>query len=243
MRLELHLSLALLCTACSAAPAEGDDDSQPATLPAEEGTLETTNSVGRSGAFYLPSRSEGAELPVLLAYHPTGAEGTTMVAVFRNLAEETGFAIVAPDSRVSPDGQFTWEVGDQPGEITEDLTHALACLEELAERLESSPSSLLAAGHSGGGSSAPYIATNHATFSAFAVLHGGVIAGGIGSNIIPGWLSTGEDDSIRPPDHIQDAADQLDALGFFDLRVEFYPGGHSINPSEAADLVEWWLEL
>jgi predicted esterase len=243
MRLLLLLSLALLCRSCATAPATDDDDSQPATLTAEEGALETTNSVGRTGAFFLPTRSEGAELPVLLAYHPTGADGTSMVSLFRTLAEETGFAIVAPDSRVSPDGQFTWEVGDQPGEITEDVTHALDCLDEVAGRLEASPSSLLAAGHSGGGSSAPYIASNNAAFSAFAVLHGGVIAGGIGSNIVPGWLSTGEDDSIRPPDHIQDAADQLDALGFFDLRVEFYPGGHSINPDEAADLVDWWLEL
>ena len=221
----------------------GDDDDATGLVPAEEGSLSTTNSVGRSGAYYIPTREIGAALPVMLAYHFSGGEGADMINTFRTLAEERGFAIVAPDSRVSPDGQFAWEVGNQPGEVTPDVTHALACLDELTGSLEVAldPAYLLAAGHSGGASSAPYIATNNMPFTAFAVLHGGVVAGGIGDRLLPGWLSTGEDDEIRPPEGVEEAAAYLQSLGFTDLTVTFFPGGHWIEGDESAGLIDWWL--
>jgi len=220
-----------------------DDDDDVGMVPAEEGSLSTTNSVGRSGAYYIPAHQSGTALPVLLVYHYTGGAGLDMVNVFRPLAEARTFAIVAPDSRVSPDGQFTWEVGNQAGEVTPDVTHALACLDELTDSLGVTldPSFLLAAGHSGGASSAPYVASNNDDFTGFAILHGGVVAGGIGDHIVRGWLSTGEDDDIRPPDGLEDAADYLQGLGFDDLTVSLYPGGHGIDSTEAADLIDWWL--
>ena len=53
-----------------------------------------------------------------------------MVAVLRKYATAFTFAIVAPDSRVSPAGQYTWQVGDSPGDVTEDYAHTLACIAE-----------------------------------------------------------------------------------------------------------------
>ena len=96
-----------------------------------------------------------------------------------------GFAILAPESRIAPDGQANWEVGDHPGEITDDRTHVMACLAELvavlsAEHLTLDPRHVLVAGHSGGASSAPWLATSEEPFTAFAVLHGGAFPDGFG---------------------------------------------------------------
>src|SRR5256885_3949886 len=55
----------------------------------------------------------------------------------------------------------------------------------------------LIAGYSGGGSSAPYIASNRPPFTHTAVLHGGVFAGGIGPRRMPAWFSTGDRKSTR----------------------------------------------
>lgn len=220
-----------------------DDDDGGDLLPPLEGSLETTNSIGRTGAYYVPERAEGSPLPTLLVFHFTGGDGAAMLPTFRDLADERGFAIVAPDSRASPDGQYTWEVGNMAGEVTPDVTHALACLDELSDELgiARDPDFVLAAGHSGGASSAPYIASNNEPFTAFAVLHGGVIQGGIGPRILPGWLSTGEDDTIRPPAELEAAADYLEGLGFDDLTLRLYPGNHGIGEQEAEELIDWWL--
>jgi len=161
------------------------------------------------------------------------------------LAEQHGFAIVMPDSRISPTGEFTWEVGTEPGEITPDYSHALACLAEVETNhgLLIDEQRVLGAGYSGGASSAPYLASNEELFTAFAVLHGGVFPGGIGDNIVPGWFSTGEDDSLRSPTHMQEQLDSLIPLGFDNLVLEIFPGGHGLSEEEVRRVTEWWLEL
>ena len=229
------LSLLLACT-----PEQEKGDSSPPVLEESSGTLTTENSAGRHGAFFLPERVEGAATPLLVAYHGTGGEGAVMINAFTELAREWGFAIVAPDSRVSPDGQFTWEVGNHAGEVTEDYTHTLACIAEVTDDWVID-SEVLATGFSGGASSAPYIATNESLFTALSVLHGGVIGGGIGENIIRGWFSTGEDDSVRSPEHVQSQMETLQALGFDDLELHLYPGGHQLGGEERSELISWWL--
>ena len=218
-----------------------------AAAQALEGTFVAENSAGRHGSYYLPAGYNLAPLPVLVAFHGTGGDGSQMVSAFRDQAQELGFAIVAPDSRQEPtSGAYTWEVGTEPGEVTEDLTFALVCLDELLalDGVALEPSHLAATGFSGGGSSAPYLATNtgdnDAPFTHFAVLHGGVFAGGIGDNIIPGWFSTGEDDTARSPEHVQEQVDSMVALGFT-IEFRLYPGGHELGQQEREEMLAWWL--
>jgi len=222
---------------------DDDDTNGEKLLPEEQGLLATTNSVGRSGSYFLPARSAGEPIALLAGYHATGGAGSSFLGTFVDLARTHGFAIVAPDSRVSPDGQFTWEVGNLQNEITPDYSHMLDCIDEVELRADVTleEGRILASGHSGGASSAPYIASNEERFQAFAVLHGGVIAGGIGDHIIPGWFSTGEDDTIRSPDHLQEQMDSMTALGFDELELHIYPGGHGVTDQEASDVVDWWL--
>jgi poly(3-hydroxybutyrate) depolymerase len=222
----------------------GDGGVAPVATPALEGTLATLNSAGRTGAFYLPAGYNQHPVALLVTYHGTGGKGADMVGVFRSLAAASPFAIVAPDSRVSPDGLFTWEVGDMPGEKTEDYTHTLDCIAELRAKpgVVIDENVVLAAGYSGGGSSAPYIATNEKLFRAYAVLHGGVIPGGIGANIIPGWFSTGTSDTLRPQELVQQSVDYMKGLGFGDVTFRTYSGGHELSMQEVDEVVAWWLQ-
>jgi poly(3-hydroxybutyrate) depolymerase len=213
------------------------------SAPVLEGQLSTLNSAARTGAFYLPAGYNQHPVALLVAYHGTGGRGADMVGAFRNLAASSPFAIVAPDSRVSPDGLWTWQVSDTPGDMTEDYTHTLDCIAELRAKpgVVIDAKRVLAAGYSGGGSSAPYIASNESLFRAYAVLHGGVIGGGIGRNVIPGWFSTGVADNLRPPDLVQQSVDYMKGLGFSDVTFRTYPGEHGLGGQEIADVVGWWL--
>ncbi len=243
----LSMGCLVLLPGCPVAPQGDDDDTTVSgeTLAAESGVLSTVNAAGRSGHYYLPERLAGEATPVLLGFHATGGNGEGFLGAFQAMAEQHGFAIIAPDSRISPTGEYTWEVGTEPNEITPDYTHALACLAELQDLhgLLIDERQVLTAGYSGGASSAPYLASNEDLFRAFAVLHGGVFAGGIGDNIIPGWFSTGADDTLRSPEHMQQQLDSMIPLGFADLVLEIFPGGHGLSDQESRELTEWWLAL
>lgn len=230
------------------APDTGSDDTgegpPPDPLPALEGALTAENSAGRHGAFFLPDGYNVAPLPLFLAYHGSGGEGSQMVGALRDMAMEWRFGVVAPDSRVDPGGQYNWEVATSQGPFTEDIYHAQACLEEVLamEGVAMDEAHLLAGGFSGGGSSGPYLATNDERFTHCAVLHGGVFPGGLGENIIPCWFSTGEEDTVRSPEHVAGQADSMIAAGFPDVVMSVWPGGHNLGPEEQAALVAWWLE-
>jgi poly(3-hydroxybutyrate) depolymerase len=218
--------------------------SQGATgLTGTMGVLTTKNSSGRSGVFFLPAGHDQRPVPVLVAIHGTGSSGRQIAGVFREAAERRGFILVAPDSRQRTDGVFTWEVGDQPGDITEDFEHVRACLAEVLAMpgVRMDPGHVLIAGHSGGASTAPYVATNTEPFTAFAVLHGGVFAGGLGRRDVRGWFSTGSVDPLRPPPGVQEAAEAVRRAGFSDVGYREFPEGHEVGAKEVEALVVWWL--
>ncbi len=205
----------------------------------QEGPIGVQNSSGRSGAFYVPGGSGLNALPVLVILHGTGQSGGDMIATFRELAKAHRFAIVAPESR----DNSGWEVGDKQGDVTPDLTHTLDCVQWVRSHAGFlvDESHVLIAGYSGGGSSAPYIASNRAGFTHTAVLHGGVFPGGIGPRRIPAWISTGDQDAIRPVALVQQSADALTSLGFSGVSFRSYPGRHELSDAELRDLIDWWL--
>lgn len=206
------------------------------------GKLKTTNSAGRSGAYYLHAGRGAAASPLLVFTHGTGGSGEGCIPTFRAAADLRRFHIVAPDSRISPQGQVTWQVGDQPGDFSPDYTHVLACVDEVCANSDVAVDRqrVLAAGHSGGASTAPYVATNDERFSAFAILHGGVFMGGLGTRPVRGWISTGEQDPLRSPQEIESHAGRLSAAGW-DVTKRIFPGGHEVSSAEVDALIAWWL--
>jgi len=208
-----------------------------------EGALTATNSVGRTGAFYLPSGYALQRLPMLVAIHGTGGDGRGMVRLFRAAAEQKVFIVVAPDSRIAPNGQASWEVPDHPGDTTEDHPHIRRCVDEVLAMpgVAVDRARVLVAGHSGGASTAPYEASVDGLYTAFAVLHGGVFVGGLGAWRPRGWFSTGIGDTLRPPQGLQEAAAQVKGAGAADVVYREFPGGHGVGPEEMRALLEWWL--
>jgi predicted esterase len=85
------------------------------------------------------------------------------------------------------------------------------------------------------------VATNAEPYTAFAVLHGGVFAGGLGDRAVRGWFSTGSGDPLRPPRRVQDAADSVRGRGVQDVRYREFVGGHDVSLVEVHELLTWWL--
>jgi poly(3-hydroxybutyrate) depolymerase len=216
---------------------------KPSGLSAE-GDIGVRNSSGRSGSYYLPPGYKQKAVPLAVLLHGTGGSGAEMVDAFRPLAAKHGFAIVAPDSRKLRGGVLTWEVGDQPDDITEDLAHTMKCVRALQSMpgVHVDSQRTLIAGYSGGGSSAPYIASHESFFRAFAVLHGGIIPGGFANNRVRGWFSAGDSDPARPVAGVRRALEQLKGAGWdSSLELKTFPGGHELSEAEQSAVIEWWL--
>lgn len=71
------------------------------------------------------------KLPLLVAIHGTVGSGRGMMDLFRGSAERERFIVVAPDSRVAPNGQPSWQVPDRPGDTSEDHGHIRRCVDEV----------------------------------------------------------------------------------------------------------------
>lgn len=206
------------------------------------GVIGVRNESGRSGAYYVPSGSRTQPMPLLVVLHGSGGSGEAILAQFRPFAQTRRFAIVAPDSRSTPEGHFVWQVADRPGEITADLTHVLSAVEWFRSHsgVSIDPARVLIAGFSAGASSAPYIGSNRPPFTHAAVLHGGVFPGGLGSRRIPVWVSTGEQDRYRPVTLVQQSVNELTRLGFT-TTFRAYPGAHDLSEPEIQAVINWWL--
>jgi predicted esterase len=139
---------------------------------------------------------------------------------------------------------FTWRVGDHPNDFSTDYTHVAARLKELEARTDViiDHDRVLAVGFSGGGSSAPYLASNTEPYGAFAVLHGGVFIGGCGPRRVRGWFSTGVGDNIRTADHVAEQSRIMLNAGF-DVVFSTYPGDHEMSGAETKAVVAWWLNV
>jgi len=219
-------------------------------LPATNGvlrkgvfTLRTTNVIGRGGVAFIPPEAISGPRPLLLLFHGTGGSGAQMLATFSQFAKLRGLIVLAPDSGRSPDGAYNWQVPDRSGDSTDDVSHVRACLDELyaTPRLRVDPDRVLAAGHSGGGSSAAYLGTTEPRIRAFAVLHGGVFAGGLGTSQARAWFSTGSEDSLRPPVVVERAA-AATRSHVSEVTTHVYAGGHGLSAEELSGLIAWWLD-
>jgi predicted esterase len=213
--------------------------------PLRTGTfnLTTKNGIGRSGMAFIPAEAVQGPRPLLIVLHGTGGSGAGMLATFAAIARQRGVIMLAPDSGRSPDGAYNWQVPDRPNDPSPDTSHVLACLDELyaTPHLKIDPARVLAVGHSGGGSTAAYLGTNDPRVRAFAVLHGGVFASGLGASVARAWFSTGTEDTLRPPDVVQRAAAAAQKHTT-DVRLRFYPGGHGLTQGEIDDVISWWLD-
>jgi poly(3-hydroxybutyrate) depolymerase len=208
-----------------------------------EGALVTRNDAGRTGVFFLPAGYARRPLPLAVLLHGTGGSGEGMLETFRPAATRRSFIVIAPDSGRAPDGMLTWKVADRPGEITPDFEHVGRCVAEVLAKagVVVDRAHVIVIGHSGGASSAPYVATTAELYESFAVLHGGAFPSGFGPRRPRGWFSTGDRDPLRPPERVRSAAEAVRRAGFADVQMRVFEGDHGIGAIELGQLLDWWL--
>ena len=203
-------------------------------------TVQTKTSTSRQGAYYLPSTYESRPLPLVVAFHGTGGEGSLMILRLQALAEREGFIVLAPDS-VSASG--VWSVAPLAAEVTEDYRHVMACVREVLQtpgvRVDSER--VLAAGFSVGASVAAYVATRERVFTSVAVQHGHVVPGSLGPLRPRAWVSAGNQDRIRTVVYMKSVADYLTQAGFPPVDLRVFKVDHRLGDDELAALVAWWL--
>lgn len=233
--------------AASDAAPEREEEAPSAAEPALAGALQTTNGSGRAGAYFVPSGRgpAGRGFPLLVAFHGSGGDGRGILAAFKSEAVRRGFAIVAPDSSfIQEAGTATWYVAHEAGDAAPDQEHIERSIQEVLARAGTriARSGWLAVGHSGGASTAPYVATHDQRFSAFAVLHGGAFPRAFGPYRPRGWFSTGEADPARPPAHVTERAAAARAvLGATNVELHLFPGGHEVSTNELNAALDHWL--
>jgi len=230
----------------NAASASSESEQAKAQAPGDgaiEGALSTKNRSDRSGAYFIPA---GSHLPLMVALHGTGGDGASLLRALKHLAQRRNFAIVAPDSGFIPEaGAHTWYVARQRGDPSSDSPHIAQTIEEVVGLAGGriAPNGWIAVGHSGGASSAPYLATHDLRFAAFGVLHGGAFPDAFGPLHPRGWFSTGNADPARPPDHVREQArNARRVLGAGPLDVHIYSGGHELIAEELEGLIHFWLD-
>jgi poly(3-hydroxybutyrate) depolymerase len=159
--------------------------------------------------------------------HGTGGTGLGMIGRLRALAERERFIAVAPDS-ASVAG--VWLIEPRSDGMTEDYRHVMGCVREVLAHpdVHVDRVHVLIGGFSVGGGVAPYIASREDLFTAFAVLHGHVVGGGMGPRRVRAWLSTGDRDRLRTVAYIRSVAEQLsERHGFPEVATRVFAVDHT----------------
>jgi polyhydroxybutyrate depolymerase len=172
--LGFSLLLAVLALACKQPPPEKSMRfPEPGNYP-----LEIARPGGsRSFSLHLPPRyAERGPLPVLIAFHGGGGNGSGFQrnAKLDARADELGYAVVYPDGSGRFGRRFlTWNAGDCCGYAMEheidDVGFTLAILADLARDLRLDPTRVYATGHSNGAMMAYRLAADASTHIAAIV--------------------------------------------------------------------------
>jgi phospholipase/carboxylesterase len=190
---------------------------------------------GRDALLYLPETGSDAPAPLVMMLHGAGGNGLNTLGLVRGLADETGMAVLAPDSR----GR-TWDI--ILGAYGPDVAFVNRALAAAFERCAVDAHRVAIGGFSDGASYA---------------LSLGVANGGLFTHVLafsPGFMmppaqhgapsiyvSHGTEDRVLPIDICsRRVVPRLQAAGYAVLYREF-EGPHTVPASVAREAVEWFV--
>ena len=207
-------------------------------------TLGVVQTLGRAGSYFIPERVSG-DVPLLILFHGPGDSGALIAEPFVDQARAHGFAILAIDAVNRENGVWAFEVNNAIVHRTKELQFLAKAMEWMtqARGVTFDKSKTLVAGYSQGASIAAWVGTNERFVSHFALLHGGFLSDGIGYEVRPVWLSTGDTDDFRTPAIHASTARALSALGLKDLTKRIFHTDTSLSKEECESLISWWLGL
>ena len=206
--------------------------------------LGVVQTLGRSGSYFIPEKLSG-EVPLLILFHGPGDSGALIAEPFVDQARAHGFAILAIDAVNKENSVWAFEVNAAIVHRTKELQFLAKAMEWMTQTqgVTFDNSKTLVAGYSQGASIAAWVGTNERFVSHFGLLHGGFLSDGIGYEVRPVWLSTGDTDDFRTPVIHASTARALRLLGLKDLTSRVFKTDISLNKEECESLISWWLGL
>jgi predicted esterase len=207
-------------------------------------TLGVVQTLGRAGSYFVPEKLSGA-VPLLILFHGPGDSGALIAEPFVDQARAHGFAILAIDAVNRENGVWAFEVNNAIVHRTKELQFLVKAMEWMTQTqgVTFDNSKTLVAGYSQGASIAAWVGTNERFVSHLGLLHGGFLSEGIGYEVRPVWLSTGDTDDFRTPVIHASTARALRTLGLKDLTSRVFKTDTSLSKEECESLVSWWLGL
>jgi predicted esterase len=207
-------------------------------------TLGVVQTLGRAGSYFVPEKLSGA-VPLLILFHGPGDSGALIAEPFVDQARAHGFAILAIDAVNRENGVWAFEVNNAIVHRTKELQFLVKAMEWMTQTqgVTFDNSKTLVAGYSQGASIAAWVGTNERFVSHLGLLHGGFLSEGIGYEVRPVWLSTGDTDDFRTPVIHASTARARRTLGLKDLTSRVFKTDTSLSKEECESLVSWWLGL
>jgi predicted esterase len=207
-------------------------------------TLGVVQTLGRAGSYFIPEKLSG-EVPLLILFHGPGDSGALIAEPFVDQARSHGFAILAIDAVNKENSVWAFEVNAAIVHRTKELQFLAKAMEWMTQTqgVTFDKSKTLVAGYSQGASIAAWVGTNERFVSHFGLLHGGFLSDGIGYEVRPVWLSTGDTDDFRTPVIHASTARALRLLGLKDLTSRVFTTDTSLSKEECESLIGWWLGL
>jgi predicted esterase len=188
---------------------------------------------GRDAILQLPAKAASASLPLLVMLHGAGGSGEGVLRRIAVIADETGIAVLSPDSRGS-----TWDA--IRGRFGPDVTFLNRALERVFETVSVDPLRMAVAGFSDGASYALSLGlVNGDLFPRVVAFSPGFIVDGGAHGTPRFFISHGTSDPILPIDQTSRTIVPALKRRGHDVTFREFDGGHQIPPDIAREAMRW----
>lgn len=204
-------------------------------VPTKRGVLPLELSRERSGILYVPRCLAELPVPLVLMLHGATSYGARACRILEEIAEETGFLVLCPDSR-----RITWDA--ITGRFGPDVEFIDRALSQTFSRYEVDPGRIAVAGFSDGATYALALArANGDLFTCGIAFSPGFVIPVTPHGSPRLFFSHGLHDQVLPIDPASRA--MVPALRHEGYQVEYreFDGDHEVPPAVAREAMTWYL--
>ena len=198
-------------------------------------------SLGIAGKLVVPTSYDAHRpTPLLLALHGAYEQGIWMVNVWKTLAEETGFIVLAPSS-MKKSWDLTAVFNPSPSNPVDEEAPMLKAITWVKGRYNIAGSRVAVNGFSDGASMSLYMGLNNNPLCAIMPNS----PGGMGKSALTGhkpaiWITHGDADTVLPVANARSMNKNLKAAGY-DVTYTEFKGGHHVYPTSLKlPMIKWW---
>jgi phospholipase/carboxylesterase len=203
------------------------------TTTAETGTETLGLDRRRDAILQLPGKPSAAPLPLLVLLHGAGGSGAGVLRRLGSYADESGVAVLAPDSR-----EASWDA--IRGDLGPDVRFLNRALEHVFATIAVDPARLTVGGFSDGATYAVSLGLiNGDLFRRVLAFSPGFVIPGRVHGRPRFFISHGTADRILPIDRCSRVIVSRLQKGGYDVTFREFEGGHDIPPAVAREGMTW----